>query len=70
MGGMIPAVSADPALWEALEAGYTLPARWYTSTDIFRLEQRRIFRRSWQYTGLTEQVSQPGDFFTYQTGDL
>ena len=57
-------------LKEALEQGYTLPADWYTNADMFRLEQRRIFRHSWQYAGLIEQVAGPGDFFTYQTGDL
>lgn len=60
----------DPRLREALEQGYTLPARWYTSEDVFRLEQRRLFRRSWLYAGLTEQVAAPGDFFTYSAGDL
>ncbi|MGO8949765.1 MAG: aromatic ring-hydroxylating oxygenase subunit alpha [Ktedonobacterales bacterium] len=57
-------------LREALDQGYTLPARWYTRRDVFRLEQRRIFRRSWQYAGLVEQLPHAGDFFTYRTGEL
>lgn len=61
---------ADPALRDALERGYTLPAEWYTSDEVFRLEQRRLFRRSWLYAGLTEQVATSGDYFTYDAGDL
>ena len=63
-------LAEDPTLREALERGYTLPAEWYTSADVFRLEQRRLFRRTWQYAGLAEQVATPGDFFTYTAGDL
>src|SRR5215469_8310556 len=69
---MSQALSPDDKrqLKEELEQGYTLPANWYTNADMFRLEQRRMFRHSWQYAGLMEQVAAPGDFFTYQTGDL
>jgi choline monooxygenase len=63
-------IARDGRLWESLQAGYTLPAQWYTDADLFRLEQRRIFRRGWQYAGMTEQVARPGDFFTYSAGDL
>jgi phenylpropionate dioxygenase-like ring-hydroxylating dioxygenase large terminal subunit len=68
--GQISAMKPDPQLREALDQGRTLPASWYTKPDVFRLEQRRIFRRGWQYAGLVEQVARPGDFFTYLTGDL
>ncbi len=54
----------------ALDQGYTLPASWYTDPAILAAEQRRIFRRCWQYVGLTEQVAQPGDFFTCQIADV
>jgi phenylpropionate dioxygenase-like ring-hydroxylating dioxygenase large terminal subunit len=54
----------------ALDRGYTLPASWYTDPAIFAREQQRIFRRSWQYAGLTEQVAKPGDFFRCQAGDV
>lgn len=59
-----PRILRDSNLQAALERGDTLPAEWYTDKELFRLEQRRIFRRSWQYVGLTEQVAQPGDFLT------
>jgi choline monooxygenase len=59
----LPVIS-NPDLLAALERGETLPAEWYTNRDLFRLEQKRIFRRTWQYVGLTERLAQPGDFFT------
>ena len=58
-----------PDIAAALEQGHTLPANWYTDPAIFALEQQRIFRRSWQYVSLTEQVAQPGDFFTARMGE-
>jgi choline monooxygenase len=70
MGVDLAGVACDGQLWESLERGYTLPADWYTDKDMFRIEQRRIFRRTWQYAGLVEQVARPGDFFTYRAGDL
>ena len=66
----MPTIQSSTGLRESLEQGYTLPAAWYTRSDIFRREQRRIFRRNWQYAGLIENVSRPGDFFTYRAGDL
>ena len=60
----------DTALEESLQAGYTLPAEWYTDPAVFALERNRIFRHSWQYVGLTEQLANPGDFFTTRIGDV
>jgi phenylpropionate dioxygenase-like ring-hydroxylating dioxygenase large terminal subunit len=62
-------VSASPGM-AALERGETLPANWYTDPAFYAREQERIFRRSWQYVGLTEQVDKPGDFFTARAGDV
>lgn len=61
---------AHPNLYEALEQGYTLPAAWYTDPMVFTRETSRIFRCTWQYVGLTEQVAQPGDFFTCTLGNV
>src|SRR5437879_4986634 len=58
------------SLLDSLEQGYTLPAAWYTDPAFFEREKTRIFRKSWQYVGLTEQVAQPGDFFTCTMGDV
>jgi phenylpropionate dioxygenase-like ring-hydroxylating dioxygenase large terminal subunit len=61
---------ADSRLAASLEQGHTLPAAWYTDSALFTLEQERIFRRTWQYVGLTEQVAQPGDFITCRAGEV
>jgi choline monooxygenase len=65
-----PASTPDSPGLAALERGETLPASWYTDPAYYAREQERIFRRSWQYVGLTEQVAKPGDFFTARAGDV
>lgn len=60
----------DGRLRTSLEQGYTLPASWYLDSAIFAQETSRIFRRTWQYAGLTEQVKQPGDFFISTSGSV
>ncbi|HEU4784904.1 MAG TPA: aromatic ring-hydroxylating dioxygenase subunit alpha [Ktedonobacterales bacterium] len=64
-----PTAPASPGM-AALERGETLPASWYTDPAFYAREQERIFRRSWQYVGLAEQVARPGDFFTARAGDV
>ena len=54
----------------SLDAGWTLPAQWYSDADIAAAERRRIFERSWQYAGRADQVAGPGDFFTSQAGHI
>ncbi len=63
-------ITRDPALGAALERGYTLPAEWYTRSDIFALEKERIFNRCWQYVGHSEQVAKPGDYITCKLGSV
>jgi choline monooxygenase len=46
----------------------TLPWNWYTDPEILRLEQDRIFTRTWQYVGHTGQAAEPGSFFTAMAG--
>ncbi len=59
-------LSANGAhLHASLEEGHTLPGAWYSDPKVFKREQKRIFRRTWQYVGLVEQVAKPGDFFTF-----
>lgn len=53
-----------------LERGLTLPAPWYSSPAVLRLEQERIFKRSWQYVGVAATVAEPGQFFAYRAGDV
>jgi choline monooxygenase len=42
----------------------TLPARCYTDAGIFALERERIFARTWQPVGRTDQLRSIGDFLT------
>ena len=44
--------------------GRTIPFDWYSDPAVLRLERERIFRRTWQYAGRTDQVAEPGSFFT------
>jgi carnitine monooxygenase subunit len=65
-----PDTTPDSPGMAALERGETLPATWYTDPAYYAREQERIFRHSWQYVGLTEQVATPGDFITARAGDV
>jgi choline monooxygenase len=53
-----------------LTDGRTLPFDWYSDPAVLRLERERIFRRTWQYAGRTDQVAEPGSFFTCDAGDV
>lgn len=44
----------------SLEAGY------YTDPEIFRVEEKGLFSRTWQFAGHVSQIAKPGDFFTFQ----
>jgi phenylpropionate dioxygenase-like ring-hydroxylating dioxygenase large terminal subunit len=48
----------------------TNPWSWYSDPAILRLEQERIFRRSWHYAGHTGQLERPGDRFACRAGDV
>ena len=50
--------TADPA------HSFTLPARFYTSKEIYDLEKEAIFYKTWHYAGHVSQVSEQGQFFT------
>jgi choline monooxygenase len=42
----------------------TLPYRWYSDPERLRLEQERVFARSWQYAGRAAEVAEPGSFLS------
>ena len=48
----------------------TLPFDWYHDPTVLRLEQDRIFGRSWQYVARLEQVAEPGQQATAWVGSL
>jgi Rieske 2Fe-2S family protein len=47
----------------------TLPARFYTDPDHFRLEMERIHFDMWLCAGRTEQLAAPGRYFLRQVGN-
>lgn len=48
----------------------TLPYAWYSDPAVLRLEQERIFARSWQYAARSEQVAEPGAMTPAWAGSL
>jgi len=48
----------------------TIPWGWYTDPAVLRLENERIFRRSWQYVGRQEEVAEGGSFVATRIGDV
>jgi choline monooxygenase len=48
----------------------TLPYDWYTDATVLRLEQDRLFGRSWQYAARLDQVAEPGQLTTAWAGLL
>ena len=48
----------------------TLPWSWYSDPAVLKLEQDKIFGRSWQYAGHTGQLAEPGSFMATRAGNL
>ena len=40
----------------------TIPADWYTDPGYLKLEQQKVFRRTWQYAATLEQLRFPGNY--------
>jgi phenylpropionate dioxygenase-like ring-hydroxylating dioxygenase large terminal subunit len=55
---------------ETIADGRTIPFDWYSDPAVLRLERERIFRRTWQYAGRTDQAAGPGAFFTCDLGGV
>lgn len=47
----------------------TIPSGWYSDPQILKLEQERIFARTWQLVGRADQVAAAGDYFTATVAD-
>src|ERR1700757_245833 len=52
-----------------LERASTIPSPWYFDARIARLENEKVFARTWQVAGRVDQVREKGQFFTVQLGD-
>lgn len=59
---IIESYNADAPLNEA----WTIPASWYMDSRVLDLERRTVFARSWQMIGRAEQVSEPGQYITWE----
>jgi phenylpropionate dioxygenase-like ring-hydroxylating dioxygenase large terminal subunit len=42
----------------------TMPAHYYTSELIYQLERNHLFTQTWHLVGKSDDVAQPGDYFT------
>jgi choline monooxygenase len=67
----MPATGSPVSAWEDLGVARsgTLPSDWYTSPELYALEQEHLFRHVWQHVGRTEQVAEPGQFFTCEVAN-
>src|SRR5204862_6169528 len=61
-----PMSSADFRFEPDLSLARTLPSSWYVDPQRLEVERERVFGRSWQLVGHTEQARLPGDYFTCQ----
>ena len=50
------------------QAGYTLPAPFYLSQEVYEQDVARIFGRYWIFAGVEPEIGEPGDFFTVEIG--
>ncbi|XP_021616862.1 choline monooxygenase, chloroplastic isoform X2 [Manihot esculenta] len=58
----------DPRI--PIEKALTPPSSWYTDPSFYEYELHRVFYGGWQAVGYTEQVKDPGDFFTGRLGNV
>ncbi|WP_336793434.1 aromatic ring-hydroxylating dioxygenase subunit alpha [Gordonia malaquae] len=57
------------AVADLLDAGRGLPVAFYSAPEIYRLEQERIFAKSWSYACHESAVAKPGDYAVTRAGD-
>jgi choline monooxygenase len=67
----VVAMLGPVSTWEdrGVAASGTLPNDWYTSRELFDLEQRTLFREIWHCVGRVEQVAEPGQYFVTEVAD-
>src|SRR4029078_6087663 len=67
--GLLPQ-AGEIAAMAAVAGVRTLPYDWYADSAVLRLEQERIFARSWQYAARLDQVAEAGQLTTAWAGSL
>ncbi|MCX2185758.1 aromatic ring-hydroxylating dioxygenase subunit alpha [Streptomyces sp. SKN60] len=63
-------ILARPESSGGLQRGATLPFEWYRDPAVFERERELIFKRSWQYAALLEQLGEPGDTVPTSVADI
>ena len=51
-----------------IDTNFTLPSRFYTSTEIFEEELERIFYSRWIYVACEADIPKPGDYVALKIG--
>ena len=51
-----------------IDTNFTLPPRFYTSTEIFEEELERIFYSRWIYVACEADIPKPGDYVALKIG--
>ncbi len=46
----------------SIENAWTIPAPWYTDKQLYDLELKTVFARSWQFAARADQLSEPGRY--------
>ena len=64
-----PGTASIPVMATTAGLG-TIPYDWYFDPSVARLEQERIFRRSWQYATHTGELAESGSFVASRAGDV
>ena len=54
----------NPVVDGAIECASTLPSSYYAAPELVEIEKHRIFWRTWQIVGRSEQVCNSGDYIT------
>jgi glycine betaine catabolism A len=57
-----------PALIASRRPGYTLPAAFYLSAEIYQRDLSLIFGRHWIFVGVEPEIPEAGDLFTVDIG--
>ncbi|MGD9765587.1 MAG: aromatic ring-hydroxylating dioxygenase subunit alpha [Candidatus Binatia bacterium] len=57
------------AMRRPLDEAVPPPPQYYTSKEMYELEVRHIFMKEWLWVGHVEQLTKPGDYFTFTIVD-
>src|SRR5271170_8502500 len=57
-------VIANPVVDPEIECASTLPSNYYVNPELLTIEKHKIFWRTWQIVGRSEQVRNSGDYIT------